>query len=272
MTQAQRDEADKHYDAISEEFSAYYAKKSMNGLNALKEFAMQKAMDEGEGTVAKDLPGGESKIEQGHGTTSPNGEAVDGEGYKASGVHKPNPGAGQDANGQLTGVDKPDDEILSDDERTSKLVDSVAAKSLDGIRNMRLPGNQREAMARENAIARQRLQKSEPDVRVGMPHPLSNQQMHGGTDARTAELVKSDGFYTGGSPTRAAPANMMSTGVLCKSCGCSHSAMLTSCPDCGDGAVRHQTMPGMPVGQTLRPVHRDADVYLPGPSPVVTRR
>jgi hypothetical protein len=48
--------------------------------------------------------------------------------------------------------------------------------------------------------------------------------------------------------------------------------MITTCPNCGAGAVNHRMPMGMQVGQSFQPARREPDVYIPGPSPVMTRR
>jgi hypothetical protein len=148
------------------------------------------------------------------------------------------------------------------------------------------PAAQREMVAKEHAMKVAQLQKS-TDVTVGAAHPLSMQTIHGNTDAEAEALLKSD-FYHGASPTLAQPGSVLRQSVLCKSegCGCKYSAMLTACPACGSGTTVSRMLPrsaylggGDAVrlekstfDPLLRPAPVDADVSIPGASPVVFRR
>jgi hypothetical protein len=165
---------------------------------------------------------------------------------------------------------------------------AIEAAIPEGYKSM-TPANQRGMVAREHAQKVATLQKSH-DVQVGgSVHPYSMEGTHGGSDAASAELCKSE-FYTGGEPTLAPPGAIIRQTVLCKSegCGCKYPALLTACPSCGDGMVKSRMLPkGAYMGgdgneavrleksvfdPILKPAPEEADVHIPGPSPVVIRR
>lgn len=202
------------------------------------------------------------------------------------------PGEGQDKQGQVTGAPEGQLDTFGDDRLpeqqmtpgTTALEDALP----EGYKSM-TPANQRGMVAREHAQRVADLSKAN-DVRVGgKVHPYSMEGMHGSSDAEAAELCKSD-FYNGGQPTLAPPGAIIRQSVLCKSqgCGCRYPAMLTSCPNCGDGMVKSRLLPksaymGGDGGEAVRlekavfdpiikPAPVEADVHIPGPSPVVIRR
>lgn len=206
------------------------------------------------------------------------------------------PGEGQDKRGQVTGTPQGLTDSLGDDrppeEQMTPGKSALEQELPEGYKSL-TPASQREMVAREHAAKVRELQKSN-DVRVGgavrQVHPYSMRQTHGTTDEQAANLCKSE-FYTGGQePTLAPPGAIIRQTVLCKSesCGCRYPAFLTACPKCGDGMVKSRMLPsGAFVGgdggdavklekavfdPIIKPAPVDADVHIPGPSPVVIRR
>ena len=196
-------------------------------------------------------------------------------------------GEGQDKQGQLTGVPEGQQETLGDDRDPAKQMtdgESAIEEAIPEGQKSMTPAGQRQMVAREHAQKVAELTKSN-DVQVGFVHPLSNQTIHGNTDAEAEALLKSD-FYYGASPTLAQPGSMLRQTVLCKSenCGCKYPAMLTSCPSCGEGITKSRMLPRsgyMGGGDAvilekssplIRPARVEADEYIPGPSPVLFRQ
>lgn len=159
------------------------------------------------------------------------------------------PTAGTDKRGRSLGVEDGKKAKLSEDDEDDetgamkypeKPIERETRKSV-------LPADQRALTAREAAALERRLAKGEPDVVV--QHPYSYATVHGNSDAEAEQFVKSlaETGYAG-DPSLAPPAPAMLRGVLCKSCGCQHTAMLTACPVCGSGTVGHRPLPATPVG------------------------
>lgn len=96
-----------------------------------------------------------------------------------------------------------------------------------------------------------------------------------GTDQMASEMLKS-GHYFGGAQPNFIPnqRSRLNTGVLCKSCDATHSAMYTACPSCGAGTTMtksfvnctpvQQGFHGMPQAMPggLQP-NLEGDVYVP---------
>lgn len=207
-------------------------------------------------------------------------------------------GEGQDKRGQITGAPQGEVDTFGDDRPAeqqmtpgrSALEEAMPGdkQGPEGFKSL-TPAGQRDMVAKEHAMKVRELQKSD-DVRVGGDrHPYSMQGTHDDTDAAASALVKSE-FYQGGQPTLAPPGAIIRQTVLCKSdgCGCRYPALLTSCPSCGDGMVKSRMLPqGAFVGggsesavrlekavfdPIIKPARVEADVHIPGPSPVVVRR
>ena len=262
--------------------------KSMTGLNQLGDYLEKSAVNAGDGMPAKgdwddiDKPTEQTLGESANGGDLTETPTPEGNGGSAA-------GEGQDARGQLTGVGQGQEEILGDDRSPAQQMTPGTAALQDelpeGYKSL-TPAAQREMVAKEHAMKVAQLQKS-TDVTVGAAHPLSMQTIHGNTDAEAEALLKSD-FYHGASPTLAQPGSVLRQSVLCKSegCGCKYSAMLTACPACGSGTTVSRMLPrsaylggGDAVrleksafDPLLRPAPVDADVSIPGASPVVFRR
>jgi hypothetical protein len=162
----------------------------------------------------------------------------------------------------------------------ASLEEEVSEKSLT-------PAAQRQMMAKERAIAISKMNKSN-DVQVGgNVHPYAMNTLHKSLDEQTETLLKSE-FYHGASPSLDLQKSVLNTSVLCKSegCGSKYSAILTACPECGNGTTSSRLLPRsgyMGGGNAIqleksaydpiikpRPV--EADEYIPGDSPVVFRR
>ena len=275
-------------DNLEERIYAMAAKaveKCMNksGLNELGEY-----LEKSDGMPDKgDWDDIDKPAEQTLGGSANGGDLTDHPGTSGNGTS--GPGEGQDEKGQLTGVSEGQQEILGDDrDPAQQMTPGTAAlqeELPEGYKSL-TPAAQREMVAKEHAMKVAQLQKS-TDVTVGAAHPLSMQTIHGNTDAEAEALLKSD-FYHGASPTLAQPGSVLRQSVLCKSegCGCKYSAMLTACPACGSGTTVSRMLPrsaylggGDAVrlekstfDPLLRPAPVDADVSIPGASPVVFRR
>jgi len=258
----------------------------MSGLNELGEYlAKSEGLPDSNGWDDLDKP-----AEQTLGGSANGGDLTETpapEGSSASGA-----GEGQDKQGQVTGTPPGQPDSFGDDRPveqqmtpgTSAIEDAIP----EGYKSL-TPANQRSMVAHEHAQRVASLQKSQ-DVQVGgSVHPYSTRSIHGNSDAEASELLKSE-FYVGGPPTLAPPGAIIRQSVLCKSqgCGCRYPAMLTSCPTCGEGMVKSRMLPhgalmGGDGGEAVRlekavfdpiikPAPVEADVHIPGPSPVVTRR
>jgi len=257
-----------------------------SGLNELGDYLEKSAVKSGDGMPAKgDWDDIDKPAEQTLGESANGGDLTERGSTPGNGTS--GPGEGQDKQGQLTGVPEGQHETLGDDrEPASQLTagESAIEEAIPEGQKSMTPAGQRQMVAREHAQKVAELTKSN-DVQVGFVHPLSNQTIHGNTDAEAEALLKSD-FYYGASPTLAQPGSMLRQTVLCKSenCGCKYPAMLTSCPSCGEGITKSRMLPRsgyMGGGDAvilekssplIRPARVEADVCIPGPSPVLYRQ
>lgn len=180
-------------------------------------------------------------------------------------------GPGQDSAGQIKGTSTGKQKLSEDDAEDEKQM-STHKKPIETIKKSAFPADQRDTVARERAAEVSRLQKSD-DVYIGPnAHPLGHHQTHASGDAEASELVKSEGFYQGASPTMASLRPMIEQGVLCKSvnshgCDTTYSAALTSCPECGAGTVGHRHVPNGPiVGSRTEILEKSV-----GPGPLLRR-
>lgn len=164
-----------------------------------------------------------------------------------------------DAEDQLSEDDAKDEKQMKPH---SKPIEKI--KKSDEAPHERLSGDH----ARQEAIERERLEKGVPDVQWS-PYRVRER-----ADADVQELLKSD-FYAGGAPSLSPIRAPIHQGVLCKSCDTTHTAALTSCPNCGDNTTSYRSLPGaeMTSGQLrvepsraplLRPSRRVADVKIGG--------
>ena len=134
-------------------------------------------------------------------------------------------------------------------------------QSLDPMQKSTMsPQDQRDAVARDTAIMAYKLRKGEDDVVVGVgiaPPKAEPEVMEKGrswvqgegamvhysdhSDRAAAALVKSDSFYTNGSPTMGTRPMICQT-IQCSACKSMMSKSLTACPVCGDGAVHRSVV------------------------------
>ncbi len=166
------------------------------------------------------------------------------EGIGTPGKSRPQPPSHQ---AQIGKVDSARTDVLSADDATvAKYVESgymgEGMKKSDMTQRHQFTQQELDrSVAQRRAAAEARLRKGEEDMTI---HPYAQRSFEG-TDKRVEELAKSE-FYQGTSPTMAPPTAVIGQAVLCKSCGAKHSAMLTSCPMCGDNC----TAPGIYNGRS----------------------
>lgn len=219
-------------------------KKSMENVMSLEDW-----MEKSGGLPTHQQGMGHKKSSAVEGGSADGGELADV--GRTSGSSDSATGPGQDSQGQITGTGTKKDKLSEDDAEDEKQM-KPHKKPIETIKKSAFPADQRDTVAREQAAAVSRLQKSE-DVYVGPNlHPFSHHATHASGDAEASELVKSEDFYHGGSPQQAPQRPIIEQGVLCKSvnatgCDVTYSAALTSCPDCGAGTVGHRNLPGGPV-------------------------
>jgi hypothetical protein len=206
-------------------------KKSMNGLGALEEHLMKSDIPTGQPT---DISGGPE-----------NGGPLDGKGKNAGTSNAPQPDPDQTPEGNPKDVPTPKGEDWSLEEQARKVFGGLGGtmKSMGSLEH-------------DQAIAERNLKKGEPDV-----HPLQTSAIHGGGVA-----VSKSGTH------ELDPRNaIISQEVLCKSCNHTHPAMLTACPNCGNGTigneVLHKSNPGVilddPKGRPLlKPPPTPKDILI----------
>jgi len=165
---------------------------------------------------------------------------------------------------------KSDEEKLSEDDAEVEQQMKPHTKPIEKTtRKSMAPADQRDLSAQRRAAAVARLQKSQ-DVTL---HPYSNARMSAGVEDQAERLIKGE-FYTE-TPSLAPALPVIAQGVLCKSCGHSHTAAVTACPHCGSGTTVSQILPGIQMGgdagvlqksaaPVLRPAKREADHKFAG--------
>lgn len=244
----------------------YGTEKSMTGIENLAKYAedtMRKAdlyegMPEGESEIPQENANGGQGLEDGGSVAVKKAES---KGSKESGT---------DYADTYGDAPKAEEDELSDDDAPAdkqmkphkKPIEEATEKSLS-------PARQRDLTAHERAAQVAQLRKSR-DIHL---HPLSEARLHAGTEDRVERLLSKSEAYVE-DPTLAPAMPIISQGVLCKSCGCRHTAAVTACPSCGAGTVVNEVMPGVPVtGQgvlqksktpVLRPAKRQGDMRFDG--------
>lgn len=212
------------------------AEQPVNPISILNEFLSKSepAMPTGE----PKLTGGPQNGGELAGLGKPSETAI---GFRPHSGHGP----GQDEEGQVTEVPVHTETLAGDD--TTEIPGVRKSMTPSGYTPQELAHTVRGAQAAAEAT----LRKGEPDVQITAgiveAHPYSLQKSGGDVEDRAEALLKG-GFYTGDAPSVAPRNAIINQDVLCKSCRCSHSAMLTSCPNCGGGAIQHSAMPNQFVG------------------------
>lgn len=148
------------------------------------------------------------------------------------------PGPGQDSEGQITGTSTGEGQFSDDDAKDEGQMQPHKKPIEKYTRKSMTPAGQRESVAYENALEVARLRKGPADIRVG-------------ADQAASELVKSDGFYTGQSPSENMAITPLSSSQKCGGCSVRFSKSLTACPDCGFGQVTHRALPRMFGNRTV---------------------
>jgi 3D (Asp-Asp-Asp) domain-containing protein len=213
---------DKRLSAIQAELKKRGGKteKSMSSIDQLEEH-LEKS----------DIPTGQrTKVPTGDTGNPEDGGPLAGVGKPAGTSNPPNPDADQDAQGHPTGVPTPKTQDWS--------LENEARRVFGGLGGTMTPVTK--SLEQDRAIAESRLRKGHGDVEV---HPYRMSAVHGDSEARIAALSK-------GGTNEANPRNaIIARDTLCKSCNSTHPAMLTACPNCGDGAISREAMaksnPGM---------------------------
>ncbi len=185
-----------------------------------------------------------------------------GETTSAIGYH---PGPGQDSEGQITGSTgkyglEQGAQLSADDAKDEGQM-QPHKKPIETYKSM-TPAALRDSVAYETALEVARLRKGPADVRVG-------------ADQAASELVKSDGFYTGQSPSENMAITPLISSQKCPGCSGRFSKSLTACPDCCYGQVTHRALPRMFGARTvndrqplLRKGFEEADVQVAIVTPV----
>jgi hypothetical protein len=177
---------------------------------------------------------------------------------------------GTEADGKVTGAPKADVDTLSDDDEVDEKGMKTHKKPIEMATEKSLfPADQRAMVGRERAAKLAEMRKSQ-DITM---HPFSTDRMHKGTEDKVERLLKSDEMYAE-DPQMAPALPLIAQGVLCKSCGCKHTAAITSCPNCGSGTTVNRIWPGVTAenmggmqksgAQILRPTKKNVDLSFPG--------
>lgn len=206
---------------------------------------------------AQTMPEGNPKQKLGQGPEQ--GGKVAGVG-ETSGSNTSGGGPGQDAQGQVK-AKKPAKEKLSDDDADDEGQMKPHKKPIESARkSMAIPGVQRAMTAHEQAQVVSKLQKGEEDVEAGGAAPTppeAEEDLEKGrtgsqgvvhyseaSDIAAEKLLKSDEFYSGGSPSVTPFSRPIGADRNCPKCGTAMSKSLTACPGCGYGTTVHRVLPG----------------------------
>ena len=158
------------------------------------------------------------------------------------------------------------------------------------------PADIRQTQAHEHAVTVSKLKKGDDPLTIGgaeqfnMPEPTTKvsgspyttQEISGSIDEMASKMAIGDTFYQGPSPQMGRPGAVLQKSMDCPGCGKSYPAMYTACPHCGNGQVGHRLIPGTPMlgeqrisksnyDPLLKPVKKEADLYIPGPSEIPTK-
>lgn len=240
------DEAEQ--EAIDEEKKE--AQKSMTSIDELEQFAKSQSMPSGTATIGQ----GEEQ-----------GGKLDGVG-KTSGTN--DAGGGEAINAPKCKEEKLSEDDKDVDEQVKPVKKSEIDELIDFTKSERntfdtSPNGQRQSVAHEHAAKVAQLRKGEEDVTVGLgvapPSPEPEQlekgiqwnqgedslvQYSNQSDLDATRLLKSDRFYSNGSPILGRNPVLAAT-VQCPSCKNEMNKSLTACPTCNHGAVTHQVIPSV---------------------------
>lgn len=225
---------------------------NMTGIEELAQFGQDEDMDM---EKAQSMPEGNPKQKLGQGPEQ--GGKLAGVG-KTSGDNNGKPGPGQDAKGQVTGTSTAKAKLSEDDEEDEAQM-KEHKKPIETAKSV-TPARQRDTTAKEHAQKVAELRKGEEDVvprfGPGLPEPEQEPlekategvqgMVHNSnqSDLEVERLLKSDEFYTGGSPSVIPFSRPIGSGNVCPQCKTLLSKSLTACPECGFGTVVHRVVPG----------------------------
>lgn len=227
---------------------------AMSGIDELAGYGQEPEEDLDK---AQFMPEGDPKQKLGQGEEQGGKLAGVGE---TSGSNTSGGGPGQDPAGQVK-VKKPGKDKLSDDEEEDEGQMKPHKKPIESARkSMAVPSNQRDLTAQEQAQAVSALKKGEEDVEAGkgpLTPPKEEPALEKGregqqgmvhyseaSDLAAEKLLKSDEFYTGGSPKVVPLTRPIGVGKECPGCGAKLSKSLSACPECGLGTTVHRVVPG----------------------------
>ena len=238
------------------------SEENMSGIETLATWGQEPITDPDAVQKAQSMPEGDPKQKLGAGEEQ--GGKLAGVGM-TSGDNTSGPGPGQDAKGQVTGTKLAKDKLSEDEKEDEANMKPhkkpiETAKSESSARPLSIPQAQREQVMHENALAAQELQKAEEDVEAGTgkglepkPEPELEKgrvglqgmvQYSDQSDIEAEALLKSDDFYTGGSPSVTPFTRPIGVGKVCPRCETALSKSLSACPKCGLGTVVHRVIPG----------------------------
>ena len=204
----------------------------MHGIDQLDNFAK-----------AETMPTGNPKFGEG----KEQGGKLDGKG-KTKGKH-------DSAAGSPTGAESPKKDKLSEDDEDDekqmkphkKPIETLSAKSM-------LPADQRAMVAHQEAQIVSQIKKGEQDYTIeGIPEEheqdvvtvIKGGEIHQelvtyteSADIAAERLLKSDDFYSGGTPSLAPRTRQFGLNGVCPKCGGQLAKSITACPTCGYGASK----------------------------------
>lgn len=223
----------------------------MSGIELLGAYADT----DGDLEKAQTMPEGNPKQKLGQGTEQGGKLAGVGE---TKGSSDSAPGPGQNKDGQVTGSSTAKDKLSDDDEEDESQM-KPHKKPIETAKSVN-PGRQREMVGHETAQAVSQIRKGEDDVPItgtGLSEQGEEVELEKGrvgqqgmvryseqSDIEAEALLKSDEFYSGGSPRVIPFSRPIGTGQVCLKCETLLSKSLTACPNCGNGTVTHQVVPG----------------------------
>lgn len=236
---------------------------SFDGLDALSGFANSDAEYTAELEKAQNMPKGNPKQRLGEGEEQGGKLAAVG---KTSGDNTSGGGLGQDAKGQVTGATTTKAKLSEDDEEDEDQMHEhkkpiETAKSNFSSRPLSVPQGQRDQVVHAHAQKVSDIMKAKnPEtviVGTGLPEQGKEIQLEKASfgrqgmvaysdqsDIQAEALLKSDNFYSGGSPSIIPFSRPIGSGNVCPKCKQLLSKSLTACPNCGYGTVVHQVRPG----------------------------
>lgn len=232
----------------------------MTPIDELKEFSKAQSMPTGKPSM---------------GTGTEQGGPLAGKG-KTSGTNS-------SSSGEPINAPKSKKQKLSEDDADEEKQMKPGKKPIETIKKSdTTPQGQRASVAQEHAAKVSQLKKGEEDVEVGVgvapakeePEAVEkSSEWNQGDDSRVtysdradkeaSALVKSEEFYTNGSPTLGRNP-MLTQHTNCPECKETVNKSLSACPTCGYGSIKHKVTQGVAIGEVaLEKSERKAPLLQP---------